>query len=102
MAPPYNERPVDVVLRHRATGASTVVATDVDPRRWVPGTPHAVRVDQPLPSGLAAGAYDVLLHLPDPAPRLRADPAYAIRLADDTGFDDRTGHHDLRLTVTVG
>ncbi len=101
VAPPYNERPVDVVLRHQTTGASTVVATDADPRRWVPGAPRTVRVDQPLPPGLAAGTYDVLLHLPDPAPGLRADPAYALRLADDTEFDDRTGHHDLRLTITI-
>ncbi len=101
VAPPYNERPVDVVLRHRTTGASTVVATDADPRRWAPGTPHTVRVDQLLPPGLPAGTYDVLLHLPDRAPGLRADPAHAIRLADDTAFDARTGHHDLRLTTTV-
>jgi hypothetical protein len=62
--------------------------------------PH--RAGRPAPTARSRrGTYDVLLHLPDPAPGLRADPAYAIRLADDTEFDDRTGHHDLRLTITV-
>jgi len=102
VAPPYNERPVDVVLRNRTTGVLTAVPTGADPRRWLPGKDTAVTVDAPVPPQLPAGAYDVLLHLPDPAPRLRADPAYAVRLADDSGYDGRTGHHDLGLAVTVG
>jgi len=102
VAPPYNERAVDVVLRNRTTGALTAVPTGADPRRWLPGKDTTVTVDAPVPPGLAPGTYDVLLHLPDAAARLRADPAYAIRLADDSVFDRRTGHHDLRLAVTVG
>jgi hypothetical protein len=101
VAPAYNERPVRVVLRHRDTGTVRVLATDADPRRWLPGRTTTVTVDTAVPPDLAAGTYDILLHLPDASAGLQANPAYAVRLADDTVFDERTGHNHLRLSVTV-
>jgi hypothetical protein len=100
-AAPYNARPVEVVLRHRSTGARTVLPADADPRFWLPGGTHTVAVGAPVPRGLPAGRYDVLLELPDPSPRLRGRPAYAIRLANEDVWEPATGANVLRRGIPL-
>ncbi len=100
-AAPYNPRPVEVVLRHRETGAETVLATGADPRFWRPGRTASVEVDVPVPMDLPRGAHDVALRLPDAAPRLRDRPEYAIRLANPDVWDPERGVNDLGLRTEV-
>lgn len=68
----YNKRPVEVVLRPKASGESIRLATDEDPRRWMAGRETVVRFAGRLPEGTAAGEYDVLLWLPDLATSLQS------------------------------
>ncbi|SDT59354.1 DUF4832 domain-containing protein [Actinoplanes derwentensis] len=49
----------------------------------------------------AAGSYRLALSLPDPASRLTAVPAYAIRLASTGVWDATTGRNSLGATLTV-
>jgi hypothetical protein len=100
-AAPYNLRPVDVVLRHRSTGARAVLPADADPRFWLPGGTHAVAVDAQVPRDLAPGTYDLLLHLPDPSPRLRGRPEYAIRLANEDVWEPASGANVLRRAIPL-
>jgi hypothetical protein len=100
-AAPYNVRPVDVVLRHRSTGARTVLPAQADPRFWLPGGTHTVAVDAAVPDDLPAGRYDLLLHLPDPSPRLRGRPEYAIRLANEDVWEPVTGANLLRRGIRL-
>jgi len=103
----YNPRPVEILLRDRASGAvRRLVAPDVDPRRWLPGadTPETLTVT--LPDDVQ-GAQDVWLALPDAGPRLKDDPRFAVRLAnvDDAakgqGWDASSGAFALGTVVEV-
>jgi hypothetical protein len=101
-ASPYNERPIEVRLRHRESGAVTALRLDRhDPRRWLPGQTHTIQSELTLPSDLAAGAYDVHLALPDAAPLLASRPAYAIRLANKALWRSDSGDNALLQTVEV-
>ncbi len=91
-AAPVQNRPVRLVLAGRAT----TLAADV--RTWAPGRTVTVRGTITAPA--TPGTYSLGLALPDPASRLAATPAYAIRLANTGVWDARTGHNSLgSLTV---
>jgi Domain of unknown function (DUF4832)/Domain of unknown function (DUF4874) len=110
-AAPYNGRGLAIILRNQASGQIHRIELadgrvipdrrDHDPRFWQPGAAVTVRADEPLPADLPIGRYDVLLHLFDPAPRLNALAAYAIRLANQGTWESATGYNKLRHTVIV-
>lgn len=100
-AAPYNPRPVEVVLRHRATGAQATLPTQADPRLWRPGRTETVSVGVPLGMDLPRGTHDVALRLPDPSERLRDRPEYAVRLANPGVWDAGRGVNELGLAVQV-
>lgn len=100
-AAPYNRRPVELVLRHRATGTVTRVPTQADPRFWGPGRTTDVTVRARVPLTAPAGPTDLLLHLHDPSDRLRDRPEYAIRFANDQVWDPSTGLNALNLSTDV-
>jgi hypothetical protein len=92
-AAPINPRDVVVVLdgpQHVELPVSTV-----DVRRFAAGEDTVVDLRLPLPADLPAGTYSLGLWLPDASPALRADSRYAIRLANEQGWDDTTGVNDL-------
>jgi Domain of unknown function (DUF4832)/Domain of unknown function (DUF4874) len=100
-AAPYNPRGLALVLRHAATGSVHSFPLPEDPRRWTPGKKRTLAVTIPLPATLPEGSYDALLHLPDPEPALKDNPAYAIRLANTDIWEEATGYNRLRLDVLV-
>ncbi|MCS6871817.1 MAG: DUF4832 domain-containing protein [Anaerolineae bacterium] len=101
-ASPYNPRNVVLALRS-ADDALHALRLDSlpDPRFWLPNEPMVVTVRATLPNDLPAGRYELMLSLPDPEPRLSADPRYAIRLANQGLWDERTGFHALGLWIQV-
>lgn len=91
-ARPYNPRRVEIVLRNRASGTVLRLPVEgVDAREWLPGSVRRIQLNVALPRSMAAGTYALSIALPDPAPRLAADPRYAIRLAnaDDVAAGQR-------------
>ena len=100
-AAPYNPRPVELVLRNKATGARTALATGVDARSWSPGSTRTVSLSATVPSNMVGGSYQLLLSLPDPTPSLRARAEYAIRVANDGLWDAATGLNDLKAAIAV-
>lgn len=87
------------ISSHPAPGSEI---TNLSPQFWLPGLAITLSETFPLAS-VPAGNYAVHLHLPDPAPSLRARPEYAIRLATQgLPFDTSTGFHALGTAVTVG
>jgi hypothetical protein len=110
-ASPYNPRGLAVVLRDKTTKQTYhVYLTDgkgvpgnrnLDPRFWQPGTTTTVNINQPVPSWVPVGNYDVLLHLYDPAPALQYRSEYAIRFANQNLWEDTTGYNALQQSLRV-
>jgi hypothetical protein len=100
-AAPFNPRAVDLILRNRQDAATYRFRLKAEPRLWLPGRPIVLRQTVALPASLPAGDYDLLLHLPDPAPSLHERSEYAIRLANDGLWEAGTGYHRLGASVRV-
>jgi hypothetical protein len=79
----FNPRAVQLLLKHRTTGAIVRIALpSVDPRAWLPNTTSTVSAGFNVPAGTPTGAYDVLLALPDGAASLSTDVRYSVRPAN--------------------
>lgn len=113
-AAPFNPRGLELILRHTATQRLyyAELSRDVDPRFWWPGTNIAVAARLALPVTMPTGVYELLLHLPDPAPTLYGRPEYSIHLANshpltpsgpwpDGVWEDMTGFHRLGHLIAV-
>jgi len=100
-AAPYNSRPVELVLRKSGSKRTIAVPLQADPRLWSSGAEHRVRVAALLPASVARGRYELLLNLPDAAPRLRGRSAYSIRLANAGTWEAATGYNRLLAAVDV-
>jgi hypothetical protein len=101
-APPYLPREVAFVLQ-RGEHAHRVVLKAVDARRWTSeaGT-VTVRGEIGIPVGAPKGGWRLALHLADPAPRLRQDGRYAIRLASqEVAFEPGTGWNILTDDIVI-
>ena len=100
-ATPFNFRPVFIVLRNMATGTVSKLRLDTDPRRWQAGTSVLIAQNIGIPANFHAGAYELLLSLPDLAPSLAARPDYAIRMATNDVWEPTTGFNKLLRMITV-
>ena len=97
---PFNARPLAIVLRR---GARRWVATldGRDARTLQPGV-STVTARLRVPADLAAGDdYEVALWLPDADDRLRDDPRYAIRLANDGVWEEADGSNTMTRALQV-
>jgi Domain of unknown function (DUF4832)/Domain of unknown function (DUF4874) len=101
----YNPRVVEALLRNRETGILYAFEANHEKgnRLWLPGPGESKTLDfsAALPESILAGNYEVLLNLPDPAPRLRNRPEYSIRLASQRVWEDSTGFNRLLTDVRV-
>lgn len=99
-AAPYNPRAVELVLRN-ASGSVVRLTIPEDPRRWQPGNLIDLNLTVQLPSSARPGTYEAALALPDPTPRLRSRPEYAIRLANRDAWEVRAGDNRLNWRIEV-
>ncbi len=113
-AVPFNPRGLELVLRPTNSGPRffAELSRDTEPRRWLPGTNHLVIAQLALPPDIPPGAYELLLHLPDPTPTLYGLAPYSIRLGNATAlnssgaslgdlWEPATGYHRLGHTLVV-
>jgi hypothetical protein len=98
-APPYNPRPVFLVLDGPARLVGQV---DVDPRRWAPDVETELCLGTMIPAELLPGNYRVGLWLPDASDSLSSDSRYAVRIASGATWDESSGINwlDAELAVT--
>ncbi|MBD2755792.1 DUF4832 domain-containing protein [Spirosoma validum] len=99
-ASPYNPRPLQLILRNTKTGAIHPISLTKDVRQLLPGS-HQLRHSVKLPDNVAAGQYELLLQLPDGYSSLANNPAYSIRLANESLWEDQTGFNKLNHVLTV-
>jgi hypothetical protein len=98
-AAPINPRPVFAVL-DGSEGRHTFPLPVRDVRHWEAGREVVIDGQLPLPASARPGRYRLALWLPDAAVRLRPRPEYAIRLANDGVWDEKSGWNVL-ADVTV-
>jgi hypothetical protein len=67
-----------------------------DPRHWAPG--RTTTLEAKVRATVPPGRYRLLLKIVDPR---NADPAYAIRLANQNTWQQRTGSNDLGHELVV-
>ena len=99
-ASPFNPRPVELLLRAKATSAIYRYSIATDPRRWSAGTTSTIDTTLTV-NDVSSGEYDLFLMLPDDAPSLRDRPEYAVRFANAGTWDDALGANALFAKFTV-
>jgi Domain of unknown function (DUF4832)/Domain of unknown function (DUF4874) len=107
-ASPFNPRGLELVLRHQSTGKIyrlpilKSLSKTHDPRFWLPARGEiSVNVRATIPPTAPLGAYELLLNLPDPMPKLANRPEYSIRLANEQIWETKTGFNSLKRTVQL-
>ena len=99
-ASPFNSRPLLLVLRNKQNGKEYALPCKADVRTWFSGdTEWKERLT--LPADVETGKYEMFLNLPDPYPSLAKRPEYSIRLANEDGWEEKTGYNKLHAVLTV-
>jgi len=92
-----NERPLFIVLE--GAESNTVPVTQIDPRRWEPGT-VTFTTKLHVPSNISEGEYRLALWLPDGYESLQDNSLYAVQFANESVWDEATGYNILG-TISV-
>ncbi|MBL0745546.1 DUF4832 domain-containing protein [Chryseolinea lacunae] len=98
-ASPVNARPVELILRNTEDKTTHTLRFDVDLRKWYSG--KITLAEKFAMSAIPAGAYELLLSLPDSHRALSGRPEYSIRLANQNTWEEKTGFNNLNGQVTV-
>lgn len=99
-AAPFNERPVKLVMRNKANNTLHELPLATDVRKWYSGVTK-VQTTVSLPASVTAGTYELLLALPDKYVSIAARPEYAIRLANESVWEQATGFNKLNAELMV-
>jgi len=99
-ASPFNQRPVQLILRNKTSGKITAIQFNTDIRKWYAGS-ISLRDDLTLPAGLEIGSYELLLNMPDNYASLATRPEYSIRLANNDLWDATTGYNKLNASIEI-
>lgn len=96
---PVKERDVKLILRNKSDASITAFDFNTDVRLWF----SEASLEQTFSTSgvLAAGEYDVLLHIADTYEALKDRPEYSIRLANQSVWEDTTGYNALNHTIKV-
>lgn len=98
---PYNPRLIEVILKNTTTDAEYLIQPDENIKLWPLNEAFNLTFEAGIPADMADGDYQLYLNLPDPYPSLYKNPAYAIRLADESTWDSETGYNNLLSTVSI-
>jgi hypothetical protein len=98
-ASPVKERPMFLVLRKSSGNDEIRFPLDTDIRFWT----DSINLEQSfdLPDKLTPGKYTVHLFLPDANQSIANRPEYAIRLANENMWEEKTGYNDLNFTLEL-
>lgn len=100
-APLYNFRRAQVVLK---SSNGTIYSIDLasDPRTWKPNG-AVTNIDEYLtiPADVPAGTYQLYLAMPDTSSKLKDDPRFAIRFANQNIWESTTGLNKLNASIQI-
>ena len=108
----HDPRPVYLILIDEEGAATEIEVKNGDPRRWQPHEPgdadykpliHRFAIEHRLGADLAPGIHQLALWMPDAHRRLRADPRYAVRVANRqvAWWTDKTGRYGANVLGQV-
>lgn len=99
-AAPFNQRPLQLILRDSLTSQIVVLPMPNDIRTWYSG---AITINDSLnlPVNIPTGTYQLLLNLPDQYNSISNRPEYSIRFANTNMWEDLTGYNNLNCSVIV-
>lgn len=101
-AAPLNRRGHELLLRNTADDTQIwKVNLPEDVRYWLGGDIIQLRHTIRIPADMPAGTYELLLHYPDPMPKLNGNPEFSIRLANTNVWEPATGFNRLNHQVVV-
>ncbi|XP_046633549.1 uncharacterized protein LOC124312970 [Daphnia pulicaria] len=101
VAPIYNPRPVQVILRNKVNLALTTFAQTANPRSWSPGLLVSVGLSFTVPSAQSVGSYDVILNLLDASSSISSNPNYRILFANANGIQETSTRFNILGQLTV-
>jgi hypothetical protein len=99
-ASPYNERPVQLILRNKTTGKLLVFNFNTQIQKWFTSK-IMLKQTFNLPPSIIAGQYELLVNLPDGYKSLQNNPAYSIRLANENVWEPSSGFNQLQHTIQI-
>jgi hypothetical protein len=99
-AAPFNEYPAKIILRSKQTSKEYSFSAGSDTRTWYPGK-VPVNISLLPDNSMPAGDYDVFLSLADKYSSLAGRNEYAIRMANDSTWETKTGYNNLRFDLTI-
>jgi len=99
---PKLPRPVELILRSTQNQSEYVLPLSGIDLRFLQGAQQKLyQIQNMMMTAVPAGTYDLWLFFPDDRSNLRANPHFALRLANQRIWENSTGMHDLGHTVTV-
>jgi Domain of unknown function (DUF4832)/Domain of unknown function (DUF4874) len=99
-ASPFNERPVNLILKHRISGQEIIITLNTDIRKWFSGLTK-IELSIPTTTSMAIGNYEMYIAMPDKYSSISFRPEYAIQLANTNVWDATTGYNKLNATITI-
>ena len=97
----YNARPACFILRAENGVDEYLANSNIELRAIQPNRPVEIHVQLKLPESLPVRKYKLFMWMPDADQKLQSMPEYAVRLANNTGWDGRTGYNDLDISINV-
>ena len=89
-------------MKNKITGNVYAVNLNQDIRKWQPDLNDiSLNMGIALPANILKGDYELYLRFADPESSLKANPLYAIRLANQNTWDAASGNNSLLATITV-
>jgi hypothetical protein len=99
-ASPFNEYPAKIIMRNKTTGTEYTADAGTDVRKWYPGT-VSIKISLPPDNTIPKGIYALYLSLQDKYPSLAGRSEYAIRMANDSTWEEKTGYNNLHYSLTI-
>jgi sarcosine oxidase gamma subunit len=100
----FSKRPLVVTLRHKTTGA-TIARSGGNLSNVAAGATAQIAVSASIPSGAAAGDYEVQIGAPDVWSTTAGDPRFAVRFANANSgtqaWNSATGRFTSGTTLRV-
>jgi len=97
----YNQRPIELVLINPSNNRRIILENDARKSLPLAGEKKILTYTIRIPNDMPTGTYQLYLGLSDASSRLRNDPRYSIRLANNNMWDSSNGLNNLSASIQI-